>query len=80
MRFSELSEVLAREIGEERAKEAASVICRFGAGETLYIPERPVPPAVTPRDTPRTLQARYGVSRQCAYQWLRKFRQRVTDL
>lgn len=75
MKFSDVLPIFERELGEQ-GRQFAQVLCRELSGECLYFPRNAVRPEVTRLDTPKTLQSRYGISRQCAYVWLRKYRQR----
>ena len=74
MKISEVVDVMTREIGQEQGEHLAETLCREFSGEAVYFPRRPARPEISPRDTPRTLQARYGISRQTSYVWLRKAR------
>jgi hypothetical protein len=75
MRFAELQEILVREFGADIARRACAAICREASGEQVKIPRRDLPPEIRPDDTPKTLQARYQVSRSTAYNWVSQWRQ-----
>ncbi len=72
MKFCELRQIIARELGQEQARDLAATICRECSGETVYFPKRPAPPEIGPRDTPKTIQARFHVCRQTAHNWLKR--------
>ena len=74
MKISEILPVLAREIGQEQGEHLATTLCREFSGESLYFPRRPARPEITIRDTPTSLQRRYGISRATSYAWMRKLR------
>lgn len=73
MTFAELSEIVRRELGDQ-ADQLLAIICREAAGEQVHIPRRPAPPQIEPGDTPAKVQARYGVSRRTAYNWVSRWR------
>jgi hypothetical protein len=70
MIFAELAELIRREIGAEVGDRLLLAICQECAGESLYIPRRTGRPELSDTDTPQSIQARYGVSRSTAYNWV----------
>lgn len=64
MKISEVVDVMTREIGQEQGEHLAQVLCREFSGEAVYFPRRPARPEITIRDTPTSLQKRFGISRQ----------------
>ena len=74
MTLSELREALVLELDAPTAERVLAILCRVAPGDRLYIPERPVPVAVEPHDSPRDIQRRYGVSRATAYNSVQRFR------
>lgn len=76
MRLNDLNIILAREFGQEQATRLAETITREFSGETLYIPRRPAPPVVGPRDTVSGLVRRFRVAPCTAYRWLADYRRK----
>jgi len=74
MKFADLADLIRRELPHEQAERLCRAICREAAGEQIYIPARHGEPEILPSDTPKTVQKRYGVSRQTAYNWVNKWR------
>lgn len=76
MKFTDLSDTLAREFGPEQAARLGETITREFAGEVLYIPRRPAPPVVGPCDTVAGLARRFHVAPCTAYRWLADYRRK----
>lgn len=70
MTLTDLSNLLARELGPQTAARAVVALCREAAGERLYIPRHPAPPEILPSDTVSSIRARYSISRRTAYHWI----------
>lgn len=73
MKFSDLADIIRRH-APAGAADLIEAICREAAGETLYIPRRPDRPEIRPADTPAQVQARHGVSRSTAYNWVTRWK------
>ncbi|MBV5310765.1 hypothetical protein [Chromatium okenii] len=69
MTFAELSDIVRRECGQD-ADQVLRVICHQCAGESIHVPIRSIRPEILPTDTPKTIQARYRVSKTTAYRWV----------
>lgn len=76
MKLSDLTATLEREFGQEQASRLAAIITREFSGEVLYIPRRPAPPVVGPRDTVSGLVRRFHVAPCTAYRWLADYRRK----
>jgi hypothetical protein len=74
VKFTELAEILERELGRDLAARCCAALRREASGEDVYIPRRDGPPAILPTDTPRTVQARYGVPARKARDWVHRWR------
>lgn len=74
MRFTELSDIIRREVGEDMARRVCRAICRESAGEQVYIPRRAERPIPELSDTVSSLQKSHGVSRSTAYNWVSSWR------
>jgi hypothetical protein len=74
MTYADLLELLTREVGRDLATRIGTALCREAAGESLYIPRRCVAPVILPTDTAASLQARYGVPRRTAYNWVNRWK------
>ena len=70
--WQDLEQIIREECGDHapRVLSRIRIIC---GGMRLYVPAKQ-PMEVTQKDTPKTLQAKYGVSRSTAYNWLNKYR------
>lgn len=75
MRFSEVVDILRREMGEDIAVRVSKVLCSEAAGEQVYIPSRHEKPEILPTDTVKTVQKRYGLSQRTAYNWVNRWRE-----
>ena len=74
MNFCDLAELMRETLGQEEARRVCLVIAQRFAGETVYIPARPIPPEILPNDTPASVARRYRVDRSTGYRWVDKWR------
>lgn len=74
MKFSDLAEVITATLGQDEARRLCLAISQRFAGETVYIPARPVPPEILPNDTPASVARRYRVDRSTGYRWVERWR------
>ena len=74
MRFADLADILARELGQDIAARACRIMCQQAAGESVYIPAREAPPVILPTDTPKRIAERYNVSRSTAHNWVTQWK------
>ena len=74
MKFSEIFDILSREIGHDAARRACEAICREAQGESVHIPRRAGRPEIRPDDTPAAVQVRYQVCARTARNWVNRWR------
>jgi hypothetical protein len=71
--LDELREILEREPGPLSAERVVELVCQHFGGQRVYVTQRPKP-EISHKDTPRTIQRRYNVSRSTAHSWLCRWR------
>lgn len=75
MKFSDLVEILERELGRDQARRAVDALCREAAGEEVYVPRRVGRPEIRVTDTAATVAVRYRISHRAARNWVTRWKE-----